>query len=497
MNDRSAAPDHVSSAPPTPQADAGTGRLALNLLLVAVFVVFLNETVMNVAVPRIMYDFGVTASAGQWLTSGFALTLAVVIPTTGFLLQRLRTRTAFVLGMSTFTLGTVLAASAPASIFGLLIAGRVVQACGTAIMMPLLFTTVLNVIPAQDRGRYMGRISIVLSVAPAIGPAISGLTLQLLDSWRWLFILVAPIALGALVLGAVRLPNVSEPEDAPIDAASVVLSALGFSGLVFGLSELGTSFEGSPLLPWWPPLGLGVLSLGVFVWRQLRLQARNRALLDLRAFDSSSFRDSTVLMGVMMLSLFGAVILLPIYLKRVADVGELEIGILLLPGGLLMGLLGPPIGRLYDRFGARPLVLPGTLAVSGAFWGMQSLGVDSPAIMVLVFHVLLSLGLAFVFTPTFALATVELPRHLYSHGSAIISTVQQVAGAAGTALFIAGLALGIRLGGGVDSTTATPGELADGVHLAFLIGAVLSLGPVIVAARLRRPLPTSTAAVAN
>ena len=184
---------------PTVEDHGARNKLVIVLLLVSAFVVILNETIMGVALPHLMADLDISASAAQWLTTAFMLTMAVVIPVTGYLLQRLNTRPVFILAMSLFSAGTLISALAPG--FAMLVIGRIVQASGTAIMMPLLMTTVMTLVPPESRGRTMGNISIVISVAPAIGPTISGLILSVLE-WRWLFLLVLPIALCALALGA-------------------------------------------------------------------------------------------------------------------------------------------------------------------------------------------------------------------------------------------------------------------------------------------------------
>ncbi len=182
--------------------------LVIGLLVVAAFVVILNETIMSVALPSLMADLDITTATAQWLTTGFMLTMAVVIPATGFILQRFSTRQVFGAAMTLFSIGTLIAAIAPGC--GILLVGRIVQASGTAIMMPLLFTTVLNLVPAARRGRLMGVISIVIAVAPAIGPTVSGLILSSL-SWRWMFWIVLPIALVALTLGLWKITNLTTP----------------------------------------------------------------------------------------------------------------------------------------------------------------------------------------------------------------------------------------------------------------------------------------------
>lgn len=216
--------DLPTSAVDSAEDDRITARnkLVIALLLVSAFVVILNETIMSVAVPVLMEDLQIEASAAQWLTTVFMLTMGVVIPITGFLLQRFHTRTIFMAAMLFFSFGTLTCALAPG--FEVLVGGRVIQAVGTAIMMPLLMTTVMTLVPASSRGKTMGNIAIVMSVAPALGPTISGLVLNVLD-WRWIFWLVLPIAVGSLILGAAKIQNVTNPRRVPIDVISVILSS--------------------------------------------------------------------------------------------------------------------------------------------------------------------------------------------------------------------------------------------------------------------------------
>lgn len=458
-------------------------RRAVSLLLVSAFVVILNETMMSVAVPQLMADLAITASTAQWVTAAFMLTMAVVIPVTGFVLQRVTTRAAFLTAMGLFSVGTLVCALAPG--FVVLVLGRVVQASGTAIMMPLLMTTVMTVTPPASRGRTMGNISVVISVAPALGPTVSGFVLGVLD-WRWLFVLVLPIALGALALGAVRLTNLTEPRYARVDLASVALAALAFGGIVFGLSRFGEATHAAGgLVGAWAPVVVGAAALSLFIARQLWLQRRDAALLDLRTFTSPVFSVAVALMGLSMLSLFGTLILLPYYTQNVLGLAALTTGLLVLPGGVLMGVLAPGVGRAYDRFGARRLLVPGTVLVSAAVWGMTTLDERSAAWHVLVLHVLLSLGLALTFTPLFTASLGSLTPRLYSHGSAVVGTVQQVAGAAGTALFVTVMTAGALASTRGEATDVM--AVADGVHDAFLVGAVLTLLAIPAALAIRTP----------
>ncbi len=457
--------------------DTKRNQLVIRLLLVSAFVVILNETIMGVALPHLMKDLNISATAAQWLTTAFMLTMAVVIPITGFLIQRFNTRPLFIAAMTLFCTGTLIAALSPG--FEVLLLGRIVQASGTAIMMPLLMTTVMTLVAPASRGKTMGNISIVISVAPAIGPTISGVILSVLD-WRWMFILVLPIAIGALILGASRIQNVTTPRQIPLDVFSVIVSAFGFGGFVYGLSNLsGASATG------WLSLTVGVVALVIFVLRQLHLQRTDRALLDLRTFRSRTFTLAISMLGISMLALFGTIILLPLYMQNVLGRSALETGLLLLPGGLTMGLLAPFVGRIYDRRGPTLLLVPGSILVSAAFWTMSMLGETTEPWMLMVAHITMSAGLALLFTPLFSAGLGSLKPSLYSHGSAVVGTVQQLSGAIGTALFIAIMTSrsATLMAQGVSEVSAT----ASGIREAFLCGAIISLFAIPAAFFVRSP----------
>lgn len=451
------------TAPARPSAEKLPKRTftVLAVLLVGAFVVILNETAMNVALSRIMSGLGITERTAQWLTTGFMLTMAVVIPISGWLLQRLTTRQAFGLAMGLFSLGTAIAALSPG--FELLLVGRIVQASGTAIMMPLLMTTVMELVPPHMRGRVMGTISLVIATAPALGPTVSGIILQFL-AWRFVFVMVLPIALTILIVGLRLVPNLNEPRAVRLDGWSIPLAAAGFGGLVYGLSLIGNS-----LIPAWElatALGIGAVSLTGFIIRQLLLQRSDAALLDLRTFTYPTFTVAVLIMAVVMMVLFGSIIATPLILQQVLHLEPLAVGLMLLPGGLLMGLLGPVVGRLYDKVGARRLVIPGAVVVTGAFAIFATISTTTPWWHILVANLVLSLGLAFMMTPLFTTSLSALPHQLYSYGSAMVGTVQQVAGAAGTALFVTIMAtVSASASPGVDAATA----LASGARISFLV----------------------------
>jgi MFS transporter, DHA2 family, lincomycin resistance protein len=458
-------------------------RQVIGILLVAAFVVILNETIMSVALPRLMLDLDISARTVQWLTTAFMLTMAVVIPTTGFLLQRISTRTVFLLAMGLFSAGTLLAAVSPG--FWVLLLARVVQASGTAVMIPLLMTTVLTLVPAERRGVVMGNLTIAISVAPAIGPTLSGLVLQFL-SWRFMFVLVLPIALASLIYGSRRLVNIGHAGQQRLDLPSVLLSIPAFGGLVYGLSQLGRGASG-------PEVAMGFIATGlilmlIFGWRQLRLARSGRSpLLDLRPFSYRMFSLSLALLCLAMLALFGMVILLPIYLQTIRGIGSLATGLMLLPGGLLMGLAGPTVGRIIDRYGPRLLTIPGAALLTFTLWQFSNADASTPIWWLIGLHMLLMLGLACLFTPSFTAGLNPLPPYLYSHGSALLGTLQQVAGAAGAALLVA-----IMSGRTVTLSEAGLPELSalnGGIQAAFGVAALISIAALVLAFFIRNTKP--------
>lgn len=455
--------------------------MVVALLLVSTFVAILNETTVGVALPAIMQEYGIDAATGQWLLTAFLLTMSIIIPTTGWLLGRLGTRGGYLLAMGLFSVGTLAASLAPT--FEVLLTARVVQASGTAILFPLLMTTVMTLVPASKRGRVMGNVSLVISAAPALGPTMAGAVIGSMG-WRWIFGIILPIALVTFALGAVYVRDTAERTYGPLDIFSVFLAIGAFGGLVYGMSSLGEG-ENLGILPPWVPVVAGALFLAAFISRQIHLQKSNRALLDLRVFISRGFSVSLGILATGMLALFGVIILLPLFLQDVLGLDPLQTGLTMLPGALIMGLLSPTVGRLYDKLGPRPLVIPGLILVGSGLTLLAFVNVDSTAWRVLAAHVVLSLGLAFVFTPLFTTALSSVKPSLVAHGSATIGTVQQLGGAAGTAIFVA--IMSARSSNLLDSGATETTALAGGVRMAFAVGAIVVLFALIASVMLRRP----------
>ncbi|MDK8307203.1 DHA2 family efflux MFS transporter permease subunit [Corynebacterium imitans] len=441
----------------------------LAILVLSAMMMIFNETTVAVALPAIMAEFGVSADVAQWLLTGFLLTMAVVIPTSGFLIDRLTTRTLYFLSMALFLAGSVIAALAPA--FWVLIAARVIQAAGTAVMIPLLFTVTLNVVSPQRRGTVMGLNAVVISVAPALGPTLAGLVLS---RWTWhhIFWVMVPLPALLLALAIVVMPNVGEVRKTPLDALSVLLSVFAFGGLVYGLSTFTQLVTGESVAPG-IAVGVGVVVTAIFAARQRRLAKVDKALLNLNALRYRDFTLSLVAIVVVFGSFLGTVNLLPMYLQGALGLSTVVTGLILLPGGVAQGIASPIAGRIFDAVGTRPIAIPGAILLAAAqvtLW--LTLGEDTPQWLIVVTLILTNIAMAMVMTPLMTASLSALPQPLYSHGSAILNTLQQLGGAAGTAVFIGIMSLGVA--GGASQAEAAPVSFVAGIVASIIALAAVS-----------------------
>jgi DHA2 family lincomycin resistance protein-like MFS transporter len=329
----------------------------------------------------------------------------------------------------------------------------------------------------------MGNVTLAMSVAPAMGPAVSGLILEYL-SWRWMFGLVLPIAALIAFAGLSRLKNVGEPTAGSIDVPSVVAAALGFGSLVYGLSLIGA--EDQPVSPS-VLIPVALVVVGLFVVRQIRLQRTDSPLLDLRTLRHRTFTLSLALMVVAFMGFLGSLVLLPFYLQSARDLSTLQTGLLMMPGGLAMGLLGPQVGKVFDRVGGRPLVIPGAAGILVGLALFTRVGVATPLWQIVATHVLMMVSLACVFTPVFTLGLGAVPPQLYSHASSLLGSLQQIAGAVGSAISLTILA-SFTSGIAVTSAAFKP-ALIDGIDRAFTVSAGLSVIVLLLATVIPGRLP--------
>ncbi|WP_283214810.1 DHA2 family efflux MFS transporter permease subunit [Paenibacillus sp. HWE-109] len=409
------------------KAEIKVGQL-LTVLMLGAFVSILNQTLINVAIPHIMTDFNVSANVVQWLTTGYMLVNGVMIPITAFLIERYGSRFMFLTAMILFTAGAVICAVAPN--FSILMAGRVVQASGAGIIMPLMMTVFLTVFPPEKRGSAMGTMGIAMIFAPAIGPTLSGWIVQTY-TWRLLFYIVLPIGLIDIILAFFLMGNVTKMSKVKFDFWGFLFSTAGFGGLLFAFSEAGSA--GWLSVKVLGTMLVGIVSLILFVWRELTVK---EPMIDLRVFTYNIFTLTTIVSSIINMAMFAAMILLPIYLQNIRGFTPLASGLLLLPGAILMGIMQPIAGMIFDRIGVRLLAIVGLLITTVTTWEFSQLTADTTYNHILLLYCLRMFGMSFMMMTIMTEGMNQLPRHLHSHGTAMSNTLRQVAGSLGTALLV-------------------------------------------------------------
>lgn len=400
----------------------------ISILMIGAFIAFLNNTLLNIALPSIMADLEVDASTVQWLTTGFMLVNGVLIPTTAFLIQKYSVRKLFLVAMGLFTAGTILAGFAHA--FPVLLAGRMTQASGSAIMMPLLMNVMLVSFPIEKRGAAMGIFGLVLMGAPAIGPTLSGWLIEHYD-WRMLFHFVTPIAVIVLLVGFFLLKDKKEKVNIQLDFLSVLLTSVGFGGLLYGFSSAGKQGWDSPQV--YLTIAIGAISLLLSILRQLK---QDKPMLNYKIFKYPMFALSSVISMVITMAMFSGMLLLPIYVQTVRGISPFDAGLMMLPGALIMALMSPITGKLFDKFGGRVLAVVGLVITVITSYLFSQLTLETTYTQLLLLFSVRMLGMSMVMMPVSTNGLNQLPARYYPHGTAMNNTLQQVSGAIGTALLV-------------------------------------------------------------
>ncbi|RXJ02534.1 DHA2 family efflux MFS transporter permease subunit [Anaerobacillus alkaliphilus] len=400
----------------------------LAVLMVGAFIAFLNNTLLNIALPAIMADFHVEAPTVQWLTTGYMLINGILIPATAFLIQKYSVRRLFIVAMGLFTLGTILAGAA--HIFPLLLMGRMTQASGSAILMPLLMNVMLVSFPVEKRGTAMGFFGLIMMGAPAIGPTLSGWIVEHYD-WRMLFHFLTPIAIAVFIGGLLLLKDKKEKSDIRLDIYSLLLSSVGFGSLLYGFSSAGNKGWESPLV--YGTIIIGAVSLVVFILRQKK---QEKPMLNFGVFKYPMYALSITISMVIAMALFSGMILTPIYVQTLRGISPMDAGLLMLPGALIMAVMSPITGRLFDKFGGRVLAIMGLAIITITSYYFSQLTFETTYMHLIVLYSIRMFGMSMVMMPVSTNGLNQLPRSFYPHGTAMNNTMQQMSGAIGTALLI-------------------------------------------------------------
>lgn len=394
-------------------------------MLLGGFFGLLNETLLTTALPSIMKDFHIQYSQVQWLTTAFLLTNGVVIPLSALVIQRFTTRQVFLTGILIFFVGTIVGGFSPN--FTTLLFARIVQALGSGIMMPLMMTSILDIFEPHERGKYMGFFGLVIGLAPAIGPTLSGYLVEYFN-WRSLFHVVAPIAAITFIIALFTVKNVGQNIKVPIDVISIILSILGFGGLLYGTSSI--SHDG-----WDDPIVLstiigGIILVVLFIWRQSRLDT---PLLNFGVFKNKQFTIGLLIMAVTMISMIGSETVLPMFVQNLLNKPALDSGLILLPGAIVMAIMSMTSGAMYEKFGAKPLAIIGMLIVIITTSYLVVMDEHTSTVMLATVYAIRMIGIALGLMPVMTHTMNQLTPEMNAHGSSMTNTVQQVAGSIGTA----------------------------------------------------------------
>ncbi|MFQ3852332.1 DHA2 family efflux MFS transporter permease subunit [Staphylococcus sp. 2S1] len=405
-----------------------TQAKVLVAMIFGMFIAILNQTLLNVALPEINIDFNISANTGQWLMTGFMLVNGILIPISAYLFNKYSYRKLFLVAMALFTLGSLVCGISGS--FGMMMVGRVLQAIGAGILMPLGTNVFMTIFPPEKRGAAMGTLGIAMILAPAIGPTLSG---YIVENYQWnvMFYGMFIIGLVALIIGYIWFKVYQETTNPKADVPGIIFSTIGFGALLYGFSEAGNNTWTSPIVL--ISLVLGVIFIIAFVIRELTMRV---PMLNMEVLKYSGFTLTTVINMIVTMSLFGGMILLPLYLQNLRGFSPMESGLLLLPGALIMGVMGPISGKLLDTIGIKPLALIGTAIMTYATWELTKLDMNTTYTHLVVVYMIRSFGMSFIMMPIMTAGMNSLPQRLISHGNALSNTLRQLAGSIGTALLV-------------------------------------------------------------
>lgn len=465
--------------PSTPRARVHVAHpyLALMGLYLGGFAGMYSETALNIALPQLSAAFGVDVALTQWLVVGYMLVIGLVLPFASLLMKWFPARRLTVFALGAFLVGSLISGLAPN--FPVALAGRAIQGIGTGLVLPVMFSMVLEVIPPHKIGSAMGITALVIMFATAIGPTLAGIIVGAF-SWRGIFFsfaLVVAIGIAFALKFEVDPYELSRPR---IDGISVVTSCLGFGGVVFGMGV--ASLLGWLSAPVIAALVIGIASLFVYARRQLSMET---PVLDLRAFGYQGFRTGALCMMLNFGITLAAMYILPQFYQNAMLVAVALTGIVMLPGGIVNALVSMAAGRLYDRIGGRKPALAGFAlsAVSIVMLLVATPG-STPIWYVVICHILMMVGVPLAMSPSQSHALASLPHALSTDGSTIMNTLQQVFGAAATAIATSLLTVGQQAylsAGGAEATLA----FTQGAHWGFSFALVLAIAGLLLATRLK------------
>lgn len=386
-------------------------------VVIGMIMVILDSTVVNVALPTLVEDFESDVSTMQWAVTSYTLALSAVIPLAGWMSDRFGAKRIFLVTITLFTFGSVLCSFAASPIQ--LIVFRVIQGLGGGMVAPIGMAMVFRLAPPGKMGSVMAVLGVPMMLAPALGPVLSGYFVEY-ATWHWIFLINLPIGIVALLVGMKFLPSFDRKEVPSLDTLGIILAPIAFATLAFAVNEGGESWTSKETVT---GLIVGGAALLLFILVELR---QRQPLLELRVFRSSDFTRGIVVSWVMQIALFGSFLLIPYFLQTVKGYGPLDTGLILLPQALAAGLLIPVGGRLYDKLGARPVVVTGLTLIAAALFLLSRISLDTGLGYIMGTLALMGAGMGMSMMPVNTHVLQSAPRRLVSRVTPLTTAAQQV-----------------------------------------------------------------------
>ena len=421
------------------------------------------STAMTTALPNIVESFHVSTSTGQWVTSGYSLVMGMVMPLTAFLITRFPTKKLYITGIGSFILG--LLCSIFAGNFAVMMAGRVLQACGNGVLMSAAQVIILTVYPAEKKGAMMGTYGLATTAAPVIAPTIAGLMIDAFG-WKSIFYLVLVIMAVSFLISAVSFEDVLTLQDKKFDVLSFVESIFAFGGITLGIGNISSFGLVSPQAGL--PLLIGTVACIFFIIRQYRLE---KPFLDVRILRNRNYTVSVISSMLLYLVMMGSSVMMPLYVQSVMGYSAVVSGLVTLPGSLATAVVSPFAGKLYDKMGIRIIFIAGSVALVLSNAGMFFLTVDTPLWVAASLNIIRNISIGSLMMPLLTWGTSNVNAQKVADASSLLTSFRTIAGSIGSAVFV-GI---MTVVSAASATTYGDQALMHGMNVAFLCMAAGSL----------------------
>lgn len=404
-------------------------------------------TALTTALPPIVKDLHISITMGQWLTSGYSLAMAIMMPLTAFLINRFPTKKLYCSAIVIFLAGLLICCVAPT--FPVMMIGRIVQAAGNGMLTSMAQVIILSIFPSEKKGSAMGWYGLSIGAAPVVAPTIAGIMVDQVG-WRMIFAAVAVIMLVALAYAIAVLGNVLDNEAVKFDIISFVFSAIAFGGVTLGIGNIGS--YGLTGLRTCIPLLLGIAGSILFVYRQLHLE---EPFLDVRILSNRDYAISVIGSMLLYFIMMGSSILMPLYVQQVKGLSATISGLVALPGSLSMAIISPFAGRLFDKLGIKILLFSGSVCLIVSNLGMYFITMDTGVWVAAVFNVIRCIAIGCLMMPLVTWGAGSIDAKKTSHATALLTSLRTISGAIGSAVFVAVMTVaathkGKRLGDGAS-----------------------------------------------